>query len=51
MPIVIELGDYNKVTVSHHHLVNISQEYKVNALYMPMFWLSIHTINQLYTAG
>jgi len=50
-PIVIELGDDNKVTVSHHGLVNVSQEYKVNALYMPTFQLSLLSINQLDTAG
>jgi len=50
-PIVIELGDDNKVTVRHHGLINISQEYKVNALYMPTFLLSLLSINQLGTAG
>jgi hypothetical protein len=50
-PIVIELGDDNKVTVIHHTLVNVSQEYEVNALYMPMFRLSLFSINQLDTAG
>jgi len=50
-PIVIELGDDNKVTVSHHGLLNVSQEYEVNALYMPTFQLSLLSINQLDTAG
>ena len=50
-PIVIELGDDNKVNVSHHRLVNVSQEYEVNALYRPTFWLSLLSINQLDTAG
>ena len=50
-PIVIELGDDNIVTVSHHGLVNISQEYKVNALDMPMLRLSLLSINQFDTAG
>jgi hypothetical protein len=50
-PIVSELGDDNKVTVSHHGLVNVSQEYEVNALYMPMFRLSLLSIDQLDTAG
>jgi hypothetical protein len=50
-PIVIELGDDNKVTVSHHGPVNVSQEYEVNALYTPMFQLSLLSINQLDTAG
>jgi len=50
-PIVIELGDDNKVTVSHQGLVNISQEYEVNTRYMPTFWLSLLSINQLGTAG
>jgi len=50
-PIVIELGDDNKVTVSHHGLNNISQEYAVNALYTPTFWLSLLSITQLGTAG
>jgi len=50
-PIVIELGDDNKVTVSHHGLVNISQEYEVNALYTPTFQLSLLSINPLDTAG
>jgi len=49
-PIVIELGDDNKVTVSHHGLVNVSQEYEVNALYMPTFRLSILSISQFDTA-
>jgi len=50
-PIVIELGDDNKVTVSHYGLVNILQEYEVNALYTPTFQLSLLSINQLDTAG
>jgi len=50
-PIVIELGDDNKVTVSHHGLVNVSQEYEVNALYTPTFQLSLLSITQLDTAG
>jgi hypothetical protein len=50
-PIVIELGDDNKVTVKHHGLVNVSQEYEVNALYTPTFRLSLLCINQLDTAG
>jgi len=50
-PIVIELGDDNKVTVSHHGLVNVSQEYEVNALYTPTFQISLLSINQLDTAG
>ena len=48
-PIVIELGDYNEVTVSHHGLVNVSQEYEVNALYRPTFRLSLLSIKQLDT--
>jgi hypothetical protein len=40
-PIVFELRDDEKVTVSHHGLVNDSQEYKVNALYMSTFRLSL----------
>jgi len=50
-PIVIELGDDNKLTVSHHGLVNISQENEVNALYTPTFRLSLLSMNQLDTAG
>ena len=50
-PIAIELGDDNKVTVSHHGLVNISQECEVNALYTPTFRLSLLSNNQLDTAG
>jgi hypothetical protein len=50
-PIVIELGDDNKVTVSYHGQVNISQEYEVNALYTPTFRLSLLSINQLDTDG
>jgi len=50
-PIVIELGNDNKVTACHHGLVNVSQEYKVNALYMPTFRLSLLSINQLDSAG
>jgi hypothetical protein len=50
-PIVIELEDDNNVTVSHHGLVNISQNYEVNALYTSTFWLSHLSINQLDTAG
>jgi len=49
-PIVIELGDDNKVTVSHHGLVNVSHEYEVNALYTPIFRLSLLSITQLHTA-
>jgi hypothetical protein len=45
-PIVIELRDDNKVTVSHHELDNFSQEYEVNALYMRTFRLSLLSINQ-----
>jgi len=50
-PIVIELGDDNKVTESHHGLVSVSQEYEVNALYTPTFRLSLLSINQVDTAG
>jgi hypothetical protein len=50
-PIVIELGDDNRVTVSHHGLVNVSQEYEVDALYTPMFLHSLLSINQFDTAG
>jgi hypothetical protein len=49
--IVIELGDYNTVTVSHHGPINISQEYKVNALYTPTFRLTLHSIDKSDTAG
>jgi len=48
-PIVIELGDDNKVTVSHHGLINISQEYKYESLHTPTFRLSLLFINQLDT--
>jgi len=48
--IVIELGDDNEVTVSHHGHVNVSQEYEVNAQYTPTFRLSHLSINQLDTA-
>jgi len=44
-PIVIELRDDDKLTVRHHGLVNVSQEYEVNALYTPMFGLSLLSIN------
>ena len=50
-PIVIELGDDNKVTVSHHGLINVSQEYEVDVLYTPTGRLSLLSINQLDTAG
>ena len=50
-PIVIELGDGNTVTISHLRLVSVSQEYEVNALYTPTFWLSLLSIIQLDTAG
>jgi len=50
-PIVIEIRDNNKVTASHHGLVNVSQEYEVNVLYTPTFRLSLLSINQLDTAG
>ena len=50
-PIVIELGDNNKIIVSHQGLINVSQEYEVNALYTPTFRLSILSITQLDTAG
>ena len=46
-PIVIELGDDNKLTVSHHGLVHGSQEYEVNTLYMRTFRLSLLSIDQL----
>jgi hypothetical protein len=49
-PIVIELGDDNRVTVSHHGLVNVSPEYEVGTLYPPTFRLSLRSINQLGTA-
>jgi hypothetical protein len=49
-PIVIEHGDDNKVTGSWNGLVNISQEYEINALYTPTFRLSYLSINQLDTA-
>jgi len=39
-PIVIELGDNIKLTVNHHGLGSVSQEYEVNAPYTPTFWLS-----------
>jgi hypothetical protein len=39
------------VTVSHHGLLNISQEYQVNTLYTPMFRLLLLSIIQLDTAG
>jgi len=48
--IVIELEEDNKVTVSHHWLINGWMEYKFNALYTPTFRLSFHSINQLDTA-
>jgi hypothetical protein len=48
--LVIKLGDDNIVTVSYHGLVNIAQEYKVNALYTPTFRLCLLSINQLDTA-
>jgi len=50
-PVVIELVNDNEVTVSHHELFDISQEYKVNAHYTPMFQLSLLSINQMDTAG
>jgi hypothetical protein len=50
-PIVIEFGDDNKVTVSDHRLVKVSQESEVNALYTPTFQLSLLSFNQLDTAG
>jgi hypothetical protein len=45
-PTVIELGDDNKVTVRHHALLNVLQEYEVNAPYTPTFCLSLLSINQ-----
>jgi len=50
-PLVIELGDDNNVTISHHGLVDVSHIYDVNVRYMPTFWLSLLSINQLDTAG
>ena len=44
-PIAIQLGDNHTVTVSHHGLVNVSQEYKVNNLFTPAFWFSLPPIN------
>jgi hypothetical protein len=49
-PIVIELRDDNKVTVSHHGHVNVSEEYEVNALYSPTLQLTLLSINELGTA-
>jgi len=42
--------DDSQGTVSHHGLVNVSQQYEVNALYTPTFQLSLLSINQLDTA-
>jgi len=50
-PIVIQLGDDYKVTVSHNGLVNYSQNYEVSTLCTPTFRLSPPSINQLDTAG
>jgi len=49
-PIVIELWDNKKVTVSKLGLITVPQEYEVNSPDMPMFWLSLLSINQLDTA-
>jgi hypothetical protein len=48
-PIVIELGDDNRVTVSHHGLIKGSQAYEVDALHTSMLRLSLPSINQLDT--
>jgi len=50
-PTVMELIDDNKYTVSHHGLVNVSQDYKVNGLHTPTIRLSLLSIHQLDTAG
>jgi len=46
-PIIIKLGDETIVTTTNHGLINISQDLQLNALYTPMFWLSLLSIHQL----
>jgi len=50
-PIIIKLCDETTVTTTFHGLVNISQGLQLNALYTPMFRLSLLSINQLDLAG
>jgi len=47
LPIVIELGDNNSVTVTHYGFVDIIQGYQVEALHTLTFRLSLLLINQL----
>jgi hypothetical protein len=48
---IIKVGDEPTVTATYHGLVNISQDFKLNTLYTPTFWLSRLSINQRYLAG
>jgi len=48
---LIELGDDNTVSVTHHVLVDATQGYVIDALYTPRFRLSLFSINQLHSAG
>jgi len=50
-PMLIELGDDNMVSVTHHGLVDATQGYEIDALYTPTFRLSLFSINQLDSAG
>ena len=50
-PVIIKLGDETTVTATFHGLVNISQDLQFNALYTPMFRLSLLSIYQLDLAG
>ena len=43
---LIELGDDNMVSVTHHGLVDATQGYEIDALYTPTFRLSLFSVNQ-----
>jgi len=48
---LIELGDDNTVSVTHHGLVDATQGYEIDALYTPTFCLWLFSINQLGSTG
>jgi len=48
---LIELGNDNTVSVTHHGLVDATQGYEIDALYTPTFRLSLFSINQLDYTG
>jgi len=47
---LIELGDDNMVSVTHHGLVDATQGCEIDALYTPTFRLLLFSVNQLDSA-